>query len=254
MKKIKVGLFGFGRTGKIIASELIQDPEISLSWVIKKSSNVEKKVAGQILHLHMDEGPIYSISDISETFFKENPVDVILDFSTSSAINLYKDAASPTTAIVSAISHYESKELAILTACAKKSAVLYSPNITVGINVLMIISQILEKMIPHADIEIIEEHFREKESVSGTAKKIASMLNVSAEIIHSIRMGKTIGKHMVIFGLLNQTIRISHESTSPAAFGQGAIFAIKHIAGKKAGSYSMEQFVLAMFKENMPIY
>lgn len=54
MKKIKVGLFGFGRTGKIIASELIQDPEISLSWVIKKSSNVEKKVAGQILHLHMD--------------------------------------------------------------------------------------------------------------------------------------------------------------------------------------------------------
>ena len=254
MKQIKVGLVGFGRTGKIVATELIQDNDICLAWVIKRSPDLEKQTAGQILHLQSHEGPIYSIADISEAFFEAHPVDVILDFSTSSAIELYKNAANDRTALVSAISHYEPADLKTLKNCAEKAAVLYSPNITLGINILMIISQILEKTVPHADIEIIEEHFREKESVSGTAKKIAGMLNLPADMIHSIRVGKTVGKHMVIFGLPNQTIRISHESTNQAAFGQGAIFAIKHIAGKEPGLYGMEQFILKMFRDNIPIY
>jgi len=254
MEKIRVGLFGFGRTGKLVAEELIHEPNIELVWVIKKSPNPEPAFAGQVLHLYVDEGPIYSIDDLSETFFKEKPVDVIVDFSTSAAIQEYKDFIGGSTAVVSAISHYEPEDLALLTSCKDKAAILYSPNITIGINLLMIISQVLEKVTPHADIEIIEEHFKEKESVSGTAKKIADMLRLPPSLIHSIRVGKTIGKHMVIFGLPNQTIRISHESTNRAAFGQGAIFAINRIVHQQPGLYSMEQFLLKMFHEHIPVY
>ncbi|NCC69675.1 MAG: dihydrodipicolinate reductase, partial [Clostridia bacterium] len=59
--------------------------------------------------------------------------------------------------------------------------------------------------------------------------------------INSIRVGGIIGKHEVIFGLPNQTIRITHESLSKAAFGQGAIYAAKWIMSKGPGIYTMEE-------------
>lgn len=50
-------------------------------------------------------------------------------------------------------------------------------------------------MTPHADIEIIEEHFKSKQEISGTAKKIASNLELGSEKIHAIRVGGIVGKH-----------------------------------------------------------
>ena len=119
---------------------------------------------------------------------------------------------------------------------------LYSPNITLGINFLIEASKFLQKIAPTADIEIIEEHFREKKNVSGTALRIAEDLGLDTKKhVNSIRVGGIIGKHEVVFGLPNQTIRIIHESLNRAAFGQGAIYAAKWIMGKDNGMYSMEQ-------------
>ena len=62
-------------------------------------------------------------------------------------------------------------------------------------------AQIFQNILPHADIEIIEEHFRNKNEVSGTAKKIADTLGLDEETqINSIRVGGIVGKHKVIFG------------------------------------------------------
>ena len=52
-----------------------------------------------------------------------------------------------------------------------------------------------------------------------------------------------IGRHEVIFGLPNQTIRVIHESINRAAFGQGALIAAQWLADKEPGVYSMEQIV-----------
>ncbi|PKC51181.1 hypothetical protein RhiirA1_484344, partial [Rhizophagus irregularis] len=59
--------------------------------------------------------------------------------------------------------------------------------------------------------------------------------------VNSIRVGGIVGKHEVVFGLPNQTIRIIHESHNRAAFGQGALYASKWIMAKEKGIYSMEQ-------------
>jgi len=118
----------------------------------------------------------------------------------------------------------------------------------------MVVAHVLQNIAPHADIEIVEEHFREKKEVSGTAKKIAKVLSADPANIHSIRVGKIIGKHDIIFGLANQTIRLSHESVDRAAFGQGAIFAAKFLVEQAPGLYSMEQIVSGMFKKNIPVY
>ena len=112
----------------------------------------------------------------------------------------------------------------------------------------------MQKIIPQADIEIVEEHFRQKSEVSGTAKKIANVLDLSAkDHINTIRVGGIVGRHEVIFGMPNQTIRLSHESINRAAFGQGAIFALHSIVGKEFGMYTMETIIAELFRDNIPI-
>ena len=172
----------------------------------------------------------------------ENPVDVIIDFSDSGSVCEYRCAVKYGARIVSAISNYRAEDLEHLRELSLQTAVLYSPNITLGINFLIAASKVLQKIAPHADIEIIEEHFRNKKDVSGTALRIADDLGLDRnKHVNSVRVGGIVGKHEVIFGLPNQTIRLVHESLNRAAFGQGAIFAAKWLMGKDKGLYNMEE-------------
>jgi len=255
MKKIRVGLLGFGKTGKLVANEFLNDEAFELSWVMRKSDTDRHKYASRLLGHEFDAGKIISEEDIDENFSAENPVDALIDFSTSGSVNLYASAVAKGTPIVTAISNYEPEDMLVLESFVKTAPVIYSPNITLGINVLMVAAQILQKITPHADIEIVEEHFRDKREISGTARKIARVLNLSDEKhINSIRVGGIVGRHEIIFGLPNQTIRLSHESISRGAFGQGAIFATKALIGQTPGMYTMETIIAEMFRQNIPVY
>ena len=254
--KIRIGTFGFGKTGAVVANEIIKDPECDLKWVIRKSKSSEGEFASRLQGFDCDQGKIHSIGSIDPAvFFKENYVDVIIDFSASSAVDIYKHAARYGTRIVSAISKYEKKQLEQLKALGNMVPVLYSPNITLGINFLIEVSKVLQKIVPHADIEIIEEHFKGKPDVSGTALRIAQDLGLDREKhVNSIRVGGIVGKHEVIFGLPNQTIRIVHESINRAAFGQGAIYAAKWLMGKTKGIYTMEEAVMLKAARNLEVF
>ena len=255
MKKIKIGIFGFGKTGKLVANEFLNDEAFELSWVMRKSDTDRHKYASRLLGHEFDAGKIISEEDLDENFSVENPVDALIDFSTSGSVNLYANAVAEGTPIVTAISNYEPEDMLVLESIVKTAPVIYSPNITLGINVLMVAAQILQKITPHADIEIVEEHFRDKREISGTARKIARVLNLSDEKhINSIRVGGIVGRHEIIFGLPNQTIRLSHESISRGAFGQGAIFATKAFIGQPPGMYTMETIIAEMFRQNIPVY
>ena len=100
------------------------------------------------------------------------------------------------------------------------------------------------------DIEIIEEHFKNKPEISGTAKKIAHTLELPDESIKTIRAGGIIGVHEIIFGFPYQVVRLRHESISREAFGNGIIFALENLAGKSNGLYSMEDLLLPFFHLN----
>lgn len=254
--RINIGMFGFGKTGSVVAQEIINDEVCHLSWVIRRSNKHAGEYASHLLGHEDKQGLIYAVDSINEEkFFKENPVDVIIDFSTSSAVSHYKHAAESGTRVVSAISRYEKNQLEQLKALGHRVAVLYSPNITLGINFLIEVSKVLQRIAPHADIEIIEEHFKDKKDVSGTALRIAEDLGLDVnKHVNSIRVGGIVGKHEVVFGLPNQTIRIIHESISRAAFGQGAIFAAKWLMGKKPGVYTMEDAVMLDVARNRKVF
>lgn len=255
MPPTKIGLFGFGKTGKNVATELLADPELSLEWVVRNTHTDEHKFASRLLGFEYDKGAIYSVADIDNTFFVKNRVDAIIDFSHSKGVHTYAPAADAGIGIVSAISKYEDEDMLLLSSLGERTAVLYSPNITLGINFLLIASQILQSIAPHADIEVVEEHFRDKKGVSGTAKKLARVLGLDeSQRVNSIRVGGIVGRHEIIFGLPNQTIRLVHESINRAAFGQGAIFAAKWIHDKPSGVYSMEHVISDMFRQHVPVY
>lgn len=251
---IKVGLFGFGKTGKIIAQELANEPSFSLEWVMRKSHTEEGEYAGQLLGTHKEVGKIYSIDHVDfDEFLKAQPVDIIIDFSNHDTINYYYEALKKNKfGLISAISNYPDDELYKIKDLSTTNPVLYSPNITLGINFLIVISEVLQKIVPWADIEIIEEHFRNKPDISGTAVRIANILGLNKEKqINSVRIGGIVGKHEVLFGLPNQTIRLVHETNNRAAFGQGIIFGAKYLIDKEEGLYTMDQIIKEKFVKSI---
>jgi 4-hydroxy-tetrahydrodipicolinate reductase len=254
-RRISVGLFGFGKTGRLVADEFFKEGMFDLKWVVRRTHKDNHKYATRLLGYEVSDAPIYSVDEITPAFYQHYPVDIIVDFSSARAHRHYEFAANYGTKIISAISKYKAKDLEELKSLSEKTSVLYSPNITLGINFLLVASQILQGIAPHADIEIVEEHFRGKKEESGTALKIADVLGLEKEKhVNSIRVGGIVGKHEIIFGLPNQTIRLVHESINRAAFGQGAIFASKWLIDAPIGLYSMENIIIDMFKKNIPVY
>ena len=248
---MKVGLIGFGKTGKAVASVLLQNKEFCLEWVLRQSTVLEHRSVPEFFGIPSDEpGLIYSSSKTTmEELLDKHPVDIIIDFSSSQGIYTYgKIAAERKIKIISAISHYQAEEIQLLNELALQTTVFWSPNITLGVNYLLFAAKFLKKIAPWVDIEINEEHFKLKEGTSGTAIKIAEALDVEKENINTVRAGGIVGKHEVIFGFPYQTVRLIHESISREAFGNGVLFVAQNIKDKKEGFYNFEDLLSPYFK------
>jgi 4-hydroxy-tetrahydrodipicolinate reductase len=250
--RIRVGLVGFGKTGRAVASVLLLDKSIDLVWVVRKTRALEHRSVREFLGIESDEdGSIHWIGDVDfETLQLSSPVDAIIDFSSETGMDYYGEvAAAQGITIISAISSLPDSRIKELKKYGASTRVLWSPNITLGINFLIIAAKTLQKIAPLADISILEEHFKFKEEISGTARKIAQALNYDEEEILSVRAGGIIGVHEVLFGFPFQTVRLRHESIAREAFGNGAKFALGELQRKEIGFYSMEDLIGKLFVE-----
>jgi 4-hydroxy-tetrahydrodipicolinate reductase len=247
---MKIGLIGFGKTGKAVANVILQNKDFCLEWVLRRSCLLESRSVPEFLGIVSDEpGLIYSSSRIKISELLDNhPVDIIIDFSSESGIYAYGEFAEKRNIkIISAVSHYSDAEIELLKKLSENTVVFWSPNITLGVNYLLFAAKFLKKIAPWVDIQIIEEHFKEKKGVSGTAIKIAEALDLAKSDINSVRAGGIVGKHEVIFGFPYQTVRLIHESISREAFGNGVLFVAENIANKKNGLYNFEDILLPYF-------
>jgi 4-hydroxy-tetrahydrodipicolinate reductase len=236
---IRVGLFGLGKAGKEVAGQLLADQAVELCWVVRGSH------VGGATHLPSSL-PVHVAQDVGLHRLLDNaPVDFVVDFSSADSCLAYADImAERGVGIISAVSAYQEHHLSCLKNASLTTAVLYSPNITLGINFIIIAGKVLRKLAPHAGVEVIEEHFCDKKEVSGTAIRIAELLGLDpVKQVNSVRVGGIVGRHEIIFGFPYQTIRLIHDSISRAAFGQGALYAIKNLYGRPNGFYTMEQLV-----------
>jgi len=244
---IKIGLIGYGKAGSAVAQVLKADPRFDLRWIARRTATKEPQM--------LDDSaiPIVGLDALGYSdWFDERPVDAIVDFSAPQSLQLYgEELRRRQMMLVSAISAYDEAQLNYARSLGQDTRVLCSPNITLGINFLIMAAKLLRSIAPFADVEILEQHFKEKSEVSGTAKKIAESLELGAEKITSLRLGGIVGHHEVIFGFPYQTVRLTHDSIKREAFGTGAAFALSELALCNTGFYTFEDLLIKKLREQL---
>ncbi|MDD2664884.1 MAG: dihydrodipicolinate reductase C-terminal domain-containing protein [Dechloromonas sp.] len=239
---MRVGLIGYGKAGQAVANVLEQDPRYTLSWIARRTPAPTAR-----------DLPVTGLDAASfGDWLDAHPVDALVDFSDASALWQYGEAIRERgLMLVTAISSYPDEARRYLQELGRTLRILSSPNITLGINFLMQAARLLRRIAPFADVEIVEQHFRDKPEVSGTARKIAESLDIDDESITSLRLGGIVGHHEVIFGFPHQTVRLSHDSIRREAFGTGAAFALQQLAGLPPGCYSFEELLMRLIREEL---
>ncbi len=190
--------------------------------------------------------------------------DVIIDFSNADAVtNILDYAVETQTPIVVCTTGLNEEQLRVLNAASEKVAVLFSANMSLGINLLISLAQKATSILTDAnfDIEIVEKHHNQKvDAPSGTALAIADGINEALDVpydykydrspdrikrpkkeigLHAVRGGTIVGEHEVIFAGEDEIIEINHRAMSKRIFAVGAINAAKFLKGKPTGLYSM---------------
>jgi 4-hydroxy-tetrahydrodipicolinate reductase len=238
-KRIRVGLVGYGKTGRAVASVLLNTPTVDLVWIARRQALCEQYCEGVkcVPVLGLQPGDWAHL-------LEEHPVDAVVDFSTGESVMAYGPALlARQTMLVSAVSAYTPEQLAYVRQLGQLIQVMSSPNITLGINFLLAAAKLLRGIAPFADVEILEQHFKDKPEVSGTARVIAASLQLDDDKITSLRVGGIIGHHEVIFGFPHQTVRLVHDSIRREAFGTGAVFALMELAQSPIGFYTFDDLL-----------
>ena len=244
---IRVGLMGFGKAGQAVATVLQQQPDMQLAWVMRQHANPQNSTIADT------SIPVLGLDQISwNECLNQYPIDALIDFSRPEALHHYaQPIAERGIDLVTAISAYAEADMRLLQQLGQQTRVLSSPNITLGINFLMLAAGLLRRIAPFADVEIVEQHFREKPEVSGTARKIAEKLELNEEQITSLRIGGIVGHHEVIFGFPHQTVRLTHESIRREAFGTGAAYALRLLHQQSTGFYTFDQLLLQQIQQEL---
>ena len=244
-KPLRVGLMGYGKAGQAVAHVLQEDPRCSLQWVARKRPS-------DTTHIK-DTTIAFTAADQDwGAWLDAHPVDAIVDFSHPDAVYQYGTAmAERGIMLVSANSAYQPEHLAFMAKLGKQTQVLCSPNITLGINFLILAAKLLRNIAPFADVAILEQHFRQKEEISGTARRIAETLSVEEDQITSLRLGGIVGHHEVIFGFPYQTVRLIHNSIKREAFGTGAVFALHELETCKPGLYNFDELLERRMRQSL---
>lgn len=237
---MRIGLFGYGRAGQAVARVLSEDPRYVLSWIGRREARPQETLNGQ------PDVPVVGLDAKNfDHWLDQHPVEALVDFSGPDTIYVYGEQVRRRgLALVSAISAYTPAHLAYLRDLGQSARVMSSPNITVGINFLLMAAKLLRGIAPFADVEIVEQHFKDKPEISGTARRIAESLNLEDERITSLRVGGIVGHHEVIFGFPHQTVRLVHDSIRREAFGTGAAFALQELATCQPGFYTYDDLLM----------
>jgi len=247
---MKIALIGLGTTGKMVAEYLLKEQSLAMVLCRKDSSKAGKEL-GEILHRPNTGLTIEPVTDLEEKLLRYKP-NVLIDFSGPSFLSenlgiLAKCKVNVVTA-VTGYSEMDTRRIRMV-AQSRKFGVVMAPNITYGVNVLMMMARIAAQLHTDYDFEIIEENHRnKKDSPSGTAEKIAATIlstlgetagDGSSIPIHSIRAGDIAGRHKVLVCGKYDQIEITHTAFSRMAFAEGAYRAAQFIYGR-TGFYEMK--------------
>jgi 4-hydroxy-tetrahydrodipicolinate reductase len=251
MKKINLSITGcLGRMGQ----QLIKSSKSTKNFkVVSITENriINKKISGLRPQLN------------TENAFKN--ANIIIDFTTPKCtLEVLKIASKLKKKVVIGTTGFSKKEESLIKKYSRKIPILKAGNMSLGINLLMYLTEIASKSLGNNFLsKVFEIHHRHKKDYpSGTAlmlgKGIATGKNkdfyklmgkkyfnkksfpYSKKInFNSIRKGEIVGEHEVTFSSGKEVITLNHEAFDRALYSEGAFTAAKWLMGKKPGFYSM---------------
>jgi len=251
MKKINLAITGcLGKMGKQLIKSAKGAKNFKLVSVTEDKI-INKKISGLEPRLN------------SESAFKN--ANVIIDFTVPKCtLQVLKIASKLKKKVVIGTTGFTKKEENLIKKYSKKIPILKAGNMSLGINLLIHLTEIASKSLGNNFLSKVFEihHKNKKDHPSGTALMLGKGIAVgknknfyklegkkylnkktfpySKKInFNSIRKGEIVGNHKVYFSSGKETIVLDHEAFDRALYSEGAFTAAKWLMGKKPGLYSM---------------
>jgi 4-hydroxy-tetrahydrodipicolinate reductase len=251
MKKINLGISGcMGRMGQQLIKSIKREKFFRLT-TLTENKIINKKLSGVEIELN------------NEKAFRKS--DVIIDFTIPKCtLEILKIATKLKKKVIIGTTGFTQKEELIIKKYSKKITILKAGNMSLGINLLMYLTEIASKSLSNNYLSKVFEvhHKHKKDYPSGTAlmlgKGIAEGKNKDLYTLigkkflnrknfpygkkinfNSLRKGEIIGEHEVKFSSGKEIITLNHEAFDRALYSEGALTAAKWLINKKPGLYSM---------------
>jgi len=239
-----------GRMGSMIIGMAQRDPDVTLAGV------VERPTCAQGL-----SGFVCTQGTSLDDVLPQVPGAVLIDFTAPEAtVEAAKAAARHGNPMVAGTTGLNTEQQASMEESAKSAPILWAPNMSVGVNVLLqVLPELVRKLGEQYDMEMVElHHNKKKDAPSGTALKLGQCLAEARgwkldetknccregiigerpheEIgIQTIRGGDVVGVHTMYFMGPGERIEVTHQAHSRETFAAGALRAAKWLATQKPG-------------------
>ena len=255
MKKINLGISGcMGRMGQQLIKSSKNNKDFKLKALTEYTS-IDKKILGVKPELNSEEA------------FKKT--DIIIDFTIPKCtLEVLKIASKLKKKVVIGTTGFNRTQENQIRNYSKKIPILKAGNMSLGVNLLMYLTEIASKSLNDDYMSKIFEvhHKHKKDYPSGTAlmlgKGIADgkgkdLYNLIGKKFlnkksfpygkkinfNSLRKGEIIGEHEVKFSSGKEIITLNHEAFDRALYSDGALTAAKWLMKKKPGLYSMRDLL-----------
>ena len=262
MTPLKIAITGAsGRMGHILIESLINHPDVQLCGALDRANS---PAIGQDASAFL--GQPCGVSIQADLALGLAQADYLIDFTRpEGTLEHLAFCAAHGKKMIIGTTGFDAAGKAAIAAAAEKIAIVFAPNMSVGVNVTMKLLEMAAKNFAEGyDIEIIEAHHRHKvDAPSGTALQMGQVIadtlgrnldqhgvfaregvtgprDPSSIGFATIRGGDIVGDHTVLFAGIGERIEISHRSSSRATYAQGALRAAQFLAGKTHGLFDMQ--------------
>ena len=267
MSQMKIAVAGAsGRMGRMLVDAIAAAPDARLAGALDREGSASLgqdagAFGGQLTGVAITADLAAGLAD----------ADILIDFTRPEGTLAHLAyCAEHGIKLIIGTTGFDDAGKAAIKAAAEKTAIMFAPNMSVGVNVTLKLLELAAKSLSEGyDIEIIEAHHRHKvDAPSGTALKMGEVVaealgrdlkqcavygreGVTGERDPStigfatIRGGDIIGDHTVLFAGTGERIEISHKSSSRASYASGSLRAARFLADKATGLYDMQD-VLAL--------
>ncbi len=251
-----------GRMGKVLVEAVVDNDSTHLGAAsVRPGSSLVGADAGELAGVGRQG--VLCTDDLAGVL---DQFDVIIDFTgPETTMALLEFCAEHKKALVIGTTGLSDEQKQTISDAGKKIPLVFAPNMSVGINLLLNILSLTAKTLgDDYDVEIIEAHHRfKKDAPSGTALRLGEVVadalgrdlkecavygreGITGERdsktigFETIRAGDVVGDHTVLFATQGERIEITHKASSRMTFAKGAVKAAAWLQGRGPGCYDMQ--------------